>query len=116
MPEDEFSLYDLKVEVADGGSGRPFVCKHQRGDVFELRGSALSIPPGKTFGLYAMLAVLPFLPAKQRPTAGADWMSTDAEIACTDPHCGAVFRITRLGLKTYRHADHSKVPLAPPSA
>jgi hypothetical protein len=38
-------------------------------------------------------------------------MSTDAEIACTVPNCGAAFRITRLESKTYRHGDYTKVPL-----
>jgi uncharacterized repeat protein (TIGR04076 family) len=52
------------------------------------------------------------VPAKQRPTARADWMSSDAVIGCTDPHCGAGFRITRLEEKTYTHAAHSVVPIS----
>ena len=111
MADDAFQLYDLKVEVVHGDTGRPLVCQHRVGDSFVLRGSRIEMPQGAGFGMWAMLAVLPFLPAKQRPTAAADWMSTDASIGCTDPNCGAHFRITRLELKTYRHGDVTKVPL-----
>jgi 2-hydroxychromene-2-carboxylate isomerase len=31
-----------------------------------------------------MMAVLPFLPAKQRPTHPNDWMTTDTDIASLD--------------------------------
>jgi len=58
-----------------------------------------------------MLAVLPFIPAKQRPTHPNDWMTTDTEIASPDPHCGARLRITRLGRRRLRHADYSALPL-----
>jgi uncharacterized repeat protein (TIGR04076 family) len=51
------------------------------------------------------------LPAKQRPTHPNDWMTTDADIACPDPHCGGRFRITRTGTSTFRHADVTLVPL-----
>jgi hypothetical protein len=40
-------------------------------------------------------------------------MTTDTEIACPDPHCGAVFRITRTGKRTFHHSDVSAVPLPP---
>ena len=108
---DEFEIYDLAVEVVHNYPAKPLVCKHQLGDVFYVKGSVVEIPPGKTFGLYAMLAVLQFVPAKQRPTQDNDWMSTDSVIGCTDPNCGAGFKITRLYAKRYRHADHSAEPL-----
>lgn len=108
---DDFTLYDLKVEVVHHEPAKPLVCKHKLGDVFHVRGSTIEMPPGGTFGLYAMLAVLPFVPAKQRPTADADWMSTDAVVGCTDPYCGAGFRITRLEPRTYSHAAHTQVPI-----
>ncbi len=43
-------------------------------------------------------------------------MTTDAEVACPDPHCGARFRIRRTGKRTFRHGDVTAVPLdaAPP--
>ena len=73
------------------------VCNHKAGDWFALVGENLRFPPGQTFPLYPLAALLPLLPAKQRPTHPNDWMTTDAEIACPDPHCGGRFRITRTG-------------------
>jgi hypothetical protein len=40
-------------------------------------------------------------------------MTTDAEIACPDPHCGGRFRITRLGKRSFSHAETTVVPLPP---
>ncbi len=111
MADDDFTLYDLKVEVVHHDRNRKLICQHALGDTFFVRGSIVEIPPGRGFGLYAMLAVLPFVPAKQRPTLATDWMTTDAVIACTDPHCGAGFRITRLDARSYSHAAYSAVPL-----
>ena len=45
----------------------------------------LHLPPGQGFSIYSLAALLPLLPAKQRPTHPNDWMSTDAEVACPDP-------------------------------
>ena len=106
---DEFSLYDLRVEVAEC-RGR-MVCNHRLGDYFELSGENLSFPPGQTFPLYPLAALLPLLPAKQRETHENDWMTTDTDIACPDPNCGAIFRIRRTGRRTFRHADVTVVPL-----
>jgi uncharacterized repeat protein (TIGR04076 family) len=109
MAEDEFTLYDLRVDVVAGE--RPMVCNHKAGDYFLLSGENLSFPPDQSFPLYALAAILPLLPAKQRETHPNDWMTTDAEIACPDPHCGARFRITRLGKRTFRHSETTRVPL-----
>lgn len=109
--KDTFTLYDLKVEVV--ATDRPMVCNHKAGDSFELTGENLSFPAGQTFPIYPLAALLPILPAKQRLTHAADWMTTDTDIACPDPHCGALFRITRLRRHTFRHADVSVVPLRP---
>ncbi len=105
----EFTLFDLRVEVV----GRPedMVCNHRPGDWFELRGENLYFPPGQTFPLYPLAALLPLLPAKQRQTDPADWMTTDAEVACPDPLCGARFRIRRIGTSTFRHGDVTRVPM-----
>jgi len=108
---DEFTLFDLRVEVV--GEPEQMVCSHRPGDWFELRGEDLSFPPGQTFPLYPLAALLPLLPAKQRHTAPADWMTTDTEIACPDPHCGARFRIRRTGTSVFRHADVTRVPIEP---
>jgi len=107
--DDRFDLYDLRVEVV--ATERPFVCSHNAGDSFEVRGENLSLPPGQSFSIYALAALLPLLPAKQRRTHPHDWMTTDAEIACPDPNCGARFRISRLGTRTFRHRDVTAVPL-----
>ena len=56
-------------------------------------------------------AVLPLLAAKQRMTALHDWMSTDAEIACPDPHCPSRLRIMRTGVRTFSRAETTVVPM-----
>ena len=106
---DTFTLYDLRVEVV--ATDRPMVCNHKAGDSFELSGENLSLPPGQTFPIYPLAALLPLLPAKQRPTDANDWMTTDAEIACPDPHCGGRFRITRLRERVFSHGEVTVVPL-----
>jgi uncharacterized repeat protein (TIGR04076 family) len=90
--DDEFELYDLRVEVIE--TGKPFVMHAKPGDTFDVIGGRIVFPTGRepSFSLYAMLAVLPFIPAKQRPTHPNDWMTTDTEIASPDPHCGARLR------------------------
>lgn len=110
---DEFVLHDLKVEVAECREGWEMVCNHQLGDYFELSGENLTLPPGQSFPLYPLAALLPLLPAKQRETHAHDWMTSDTDIACPDPHCGAIFRITRTGTTTFRHSDVTVVPLPP---
>ena len=110
-PSDEFTLYDLRVEVFEGTN--PMICNHKPGDYFELSGENLRFPPGQTFPLYPLAALLPLLPAKQRETHPNDWMTTDTDIACPDPNCGATFRITRTGTRRFRHGDVTAVPLAP---
>lgn len=107
--DDTFDLYDLRVDVV--GGDRPMVCRHHEGPAFEVHGEDLVMGPGGRFSMYALAALLPLLPAKQRPTHPHDWMTTDAEVACPDPHCGARFRIVRLGRRTLRHAETTVVPL-----
>ena len=105
---DEFWLYDLKVEtVLDG---RTPVCRHLEGDSFTVEGELLVFRENQRVSMYALAAVLPFLPAKQRETADNDWMSTDAEIACPDPHCGGRFRISRIGKRRFSHAETTGLP------
>jgi uncharacterized repeat protein (TIGR04076 family) len=106
---DEFTLFDLRVEVVEGE--QPMVCNHAAGDYFEVVGENLRFPDGQSFPIYPLAALLPLLPAKQRETAPADWMTTDMEVACPDPLCGARFRITRTGRTTFRHSDVTRIPL-----
>ena len=105
-----FRLFDLRVEV-EQAKGVPMVCNHKVGDSFELSGENLSLPPGQTFPIYSLAALLPLLPAKQRETHPNDWMTTDAVVACPDPNCGGRFRIRRTGVRAFDHADVTAVPL-----
>lgn len=100
---DEFSLYDLRVEVVKGE--KPFVCNHKVGDYFELSGENLSIPAGKTFSVYALATIIPILPVKQRETDKNDWITTDTDITCPDPYCGGRFRIKRIRKRKFRHSE-----------
>ena len=106
--DDTFTLYNLRVDVI--ATDRPMVCSHRADDWFALSGEDLSFPAGQTFPLYPLAALLPILPAKQRMTDPNDWMTTDTDIACPDPHCGARFRITRTGTRIFRHSDVTVVP------
>ena len=110
MQSDAFELYDLRVEVVVTDE-RKIQCNAQVGDWFEVRGEMLHFPPGQGFSMYSLAALLPLLPAKQRATQANDWMSTDAEVACPDPHCPTRFRITRLAKRVFHHGDTTAVPL-----
>lgn len=92
----ELELYDLRV-VVDRIEGRS-VCGLRPGDCFEVRESSrVTIPGGGHFCLYAMAAVLPLLPARQRALADGDWMAVDSEVACPDPEERLIMRIERTG-------------------
>lgn len=89
-------LWDLRVRVESIG-GRP-VCGLAVGDYFEVTGSSrLSMPAGKHFCLYALSAVLPLLPAKQRQLPEDDWLESESLVCCPDPEERLVMRIERLG-------------------
>lgn len=107
--DDSFEIYDLKVEVT--ATDRPMVCSHRVGDYFLVEGENLVFPEGARFSLYALGAILPVLAAKQRVKDPNDWMSTDADIACPDPNCGARFHITRTKKRRQRHGECTVVPL-----
>ena len=109
MSDQEFVLFDLKVETIEGD--KPFVCSHKVGDAFEVRGENIHFPPDRPFSSYALAALLPLLPPKQRPLNKFDWMATDHIIACPDPHCGARFKISRVGKRTFNRSDTTIVPL-----
>ncbi len=92
---DSFSLYDLRVSVVEI-RGRS-VCGMKLGDSFELRNSSqLVLPDGHHFCIYALAAVLPLLPAKQRELADNDWLASDNLVVCPDPDEGLVMKIERL--------------------
>ena len=108
--DDGFELFDLRVEAVVP-QGATAYCGAKDKDFFELRGEMLSLPPGQSFSIYSIAAVTPFLAAKQRPTHPNDWMTSDAEIACPDPHCPSRLRITRLGLRRFSHRATTAVAL-----
>jgi uncharacterized repeat protein (TIGR04076 family) len=100
-----FKLYNLRVEIVAVKEGLEDICNHHIGDYFEVSGENISIPAGKTFSMYALAAVLPLLPAKQRLTDDNDWMTTDDLVMCPDPNCQAVMKITRTGIREFRTED-----------
>jgi uncharacterized repeat protein (TIGR04076 family) len=108
--DDSFELHDLRVEVV-APAGAKIYCNSKPGDWFEVRGELLHFQPDMPFSLYSLAALLPLLPAKQRPTDDNDWMTTDSEIACPDPNCPTRFKITRLGKRRFSHGETTAVPL-----
>ncbi|MEO7754244.1 MAG: TIGR04076 family protein [Terracoccus sp.] len=98
---DVTELADLRV-VVDRIEGRS-VCGLRPGDSFTVtRSSQLRLPEDGHFCLYALAAVLPMLPAKQRALAPGDWLSQDCEVACPDPEERLVMRIESGAVR--RHA------------
>lgn len=130
LSDDSFQLYDLLVEVVCP-PGERILCGAKPGDNFRIEGEMLYLPPGQGFSIYSLGeygifkessdipsmhmvvagAIMPLLAAKQRATHPNDWMSTDAEVACPDPNCKSRLRITRLGLRTFSHAEVTLEPL-----
>jgi uncharacterized repeat protein (TIGR04076 family) len=103
-----FWLNDLTVTtVLDG---RTPVCRHVEGESFRVEGEALVFPAETRVSMYALAALLPLLPAKQRVADPDDWMATDSEIACPDPHCGGRFRVTVTGRRWFSHAATTGLP------
>lgn len=107
--DDNFELYNLKVEII--GSERPMVCNHKIGDYFLVIGEDIVFPENNSFSLYAISALLPLLPAKQRSLHKNDWMLSDSIIACPDPNCGGLFKITRIGKQVFSHNVCTVVPI-----
>jgi len=94
-----FQLYDLRGTV-DSIEGRS-VCGLEVGDYFEVvESSKLRIPDGKFFCIYALSAVLPLLPAKQRELDENDWMMRDIYVSCPDPEERLILRIDRIAKRT----------------
>lgn len=97
--EPRTETFDLRVTVVriEGRS----VCGLAVGDHFEVcNSSELRIPDGKHFCMYAIAAVLPLLPAKQRRLPDGDWLERDTEVTCPDPDERVVMRIERLGVSS----------------
>lgn len=91
----EFTLFDLRVTVISI-QGRS-VCGLEVGDYFEVvESSKIKIPDGKHFCIYALSAVLPLLPAKQRQLDPNDWLERDIFVTCPDPEERLILRIDRI--------------------
>lgn len=100
----EMFIFDLRVTV-DRIEGRS-VCGLRPGDYFEVTESnRLRIPEGKHFCLYAISAVLPLLPAKQRRLPDEDWLEQETFVACPDAEERLVMRIERIRERTMRSED-----------
>ena len=103
-PADETVVYDLRVTV-DRIEGRS-VCGMRPGDCFELVASnQLRLPANDHFCIYALAAVLPMLPAKQRSLPAGDWLEQDTEVCCPDPDERLIMRIERIGVSRLRTTD-----------
>jgi len=84
-------LRDLRV-VVDEVKGK-CTSKMRPGDHFTLSDDRLYIPAGGHFCLYALQAVLLFLPAKQRAHDDDDWLKEDSRVICPDPAGNVIMRI-----------------------
>jgi uncharacterized repeat protein (TIGR04076 family) len=99
-------LYDLRI-VVESIEGRS-VCGLSIGDYVELtESSRLRIPAGRHFCMYALAALLPLLPAKQRQLPESDWLERDCLVACPDPEERLIMRITRTARRSLRSAELS---------
>lgn len=107
LSTDEFELYDLEV-VVESIAGN-CTCAMTVGDCFYLRGGKLSMPDGQDFCLYALQAVIPLLPTKQRRNHPADWMETDSRAVCPDPACKLTMRVDRVASRTLKHDNVSPI-------
>jgi uncharacterized repeat protein (TIGR04076 family) len=99
-----YELYDLRVTV-DRIEGRS-VCGLRVGDWFELtHSSQLRIPANRHFCIFALQAVLPLLPAKQRALPADDWLESDTLVCCPDPDERVVVRIERTQRRSYEAGE-----------
>ena len=106
--DDSYELHNLVVTIE--GDPKKFVCAHRPGVAFRVEGENLIFEVNR-FSMYALAMLIPFFPAKQRPTSPNDWMTTDERFPCPDPHCKAVFVVRREGTRVEHHSTATKVPL-----
>ena len=93
--------------------GRQSYSKQDAGTYFLISGENMIFPYGDhSFPMYSLAAILPLLPAKQRPADVADWMTTDCVIADPDPHNGLEYHIERLELETFNSSDVTATKLS----
>ncbi len=100
-------MWDIRVVVEEvlGFCDLPM----QPGDYFEVRGGAIHIPDGKHLCLWALQAMMPLLPLKQRNIAEEnDWVPRTRHISCPDPNGRVIYRIDRIGVDDEAHADRTQ--------
>ncbi len=98
----DYELFDLEITTV--GDPATFNCSHRAGDGLLVRAENISFLPGtERFSHYALAVLMPFIAAKQRAEQTADWMYSEARIACPDPDCGARFEFKRLPKQTYTY-------------
>ena len=85
------NLKDLRVLVESVGGH--CTSRMKPGSYILLRSGRIYIPAGQHFCLYALQAVLPLLPAKQRMLHSEDWMKEDSRVICPDPAGNVILRI-----------------------
>src|SRR5688572_24369280 len=94
--EPDMELFDIRVTV-ERIEGRS-VCGLQVGDYFEVTNSnELRTPGDRHFCIYALQAVMPLIPAKQRQAPASDWIEQDSLVCCPDPDERVIMRIERIG-------------------
>jgi uncharacterized repeat protein (TIGR04076 family) len=98
----DMELYDIRV-VVDRIEGRS-VCGMRVGDSCDVTQSSQLTVPGH-FCIYALQAVLPLIPAKQRKLPDGDWLERDQYVACPDPDERLIMRIERGALRAMRSQD-----------
>lgn len=105
--DDTFYLYDLRIELVEFRNNKSMTYGAKVGDYFEVIGENIFLPTNQGFSFYNLAAIIPLLAAKQRVTNENDWMTTDNEVAAVDVNCGAIFRISRVGIREFKHSDTS---------
>ena len=90
-PDSVLKDLTVVVEAVNGTCTSPM----EPGDSIDLRRGRLYLPPGGHFCLYALQALLPLLPAKQRLLQEGDWMINDHHVICPDPAGNVIMRIDR---------------------
>ncbi len=98
-------MRDLRIEVEEvrGFCDLPM----SPGDYFELRGGRVTIPEGGYMCMWALAAILPMLPAKQRARDDSnDWLPRVERMMCPDPEGQVIYRILPL--------DQDQLPERPP--
>lgn len=88
-------MYDLRVTVDEvkGFCDLPM----KPGDYFEVRGGRITIPQGGHICLWALAALIPMFPAKQRDSREPnDWLPRTSRMSCPDPDGMVIYRIERM--------------------